>query len=210
MAEFPIVPAKTAMLFFDTLNVYLHPSDPKAQAELDKSGVVARMQKMMAACRAAGIPIFYAQADHRPDGKDFAPQIVDEDYYSKPGDAKGRVTALAAVGHAGPAREIISELAPRPEDYIIKKHRWSTFYQTHFELSLRTAGRDTIIICGGSLEIGVASTAYSARDRDFNQIILSDACTSGKPDVYDLLMKRVFPVFCRVMTVDEAIARFQK
>ena len=206
MAEFPIVPAKAAMLFFDTLNVYLHPSDAKAQAEIEQSGVIGRMQKMNAACRAAGIPIFYAQADHRPDGKDFAPQIVDEDYYRKPGDEKGRITAPTAVSHAGPAREVIAELAPQPDDYVIKKHRWSTFFQTHFELSLRTAGIDTIMMCGGSVEVGIASTAYSARDRDFNQIILRDACTSRKPDVQECFMNRIFPVFCRVMTVDEAIA----
>ena len=27
MSEFPIVPSKTAMLFFDTLNVYYHPDN---------------------------------------------------------------------------------------------------------------------------------------------------------------------------------------
>ena len=32
MAEFPIIPGKTAMLYFDTLNAYLHPDDPARQA----------------------------------------------------------------------------------------------------------------------------------------------------------------------------------
>jgi len=92
---------------------------------------------------------------------------------------------------------------------VIKKHRWSTFFQTHLELSLRTAGIDTIMIAGGSTEIGVASTAYSARDLDFNLIILSDGCRSGRPGVNEFFMEKVFPVFARVMTVDEAIATIQ-
>ena len=66
------------------------------------------------------------------------------------------------------------------------------------------------MIAGGSVEVGVASTAYYGRDRDFNIIILKDACTSGRPDVLDVMMRRVFPIFSRVMTVDEAIALFQK
>ena len=100
------------------------------------------------------------------------------------------------------------ELEPQPGDYIIEKHRWSTFYQTHLELSLRTAGIDTIMIAGGSTEVGVASTAYSARDRDFNLIILRDACRSGRPEVNDFFMDKVFPIFARVMTADQAIAQF--
>src|SRR5437899_3364223 len=82
------------------------------------------------------------------------------------------------------------------------------FFDTHLELSPRTAGIDTIMIAGGSTEVGVASTAYSARDRDFNLILLRDVCTSGRPGVVDFFMDMVFPIFARVMTVDQAIASF--
>jgi nicotinamidase-related amidase len=206
MARFPIVPAKTGLLFFDTLNAYLHPDDPQARAAIEKLGVVAKMQKMNAAARAAGIAVFYAQADHRPDFRDFTPRIVDLDYHGEPGEERGRVTTPPPVSAPGPGREVIPEIAPQPGDYPIKKHRWSTFFQTHFELSLRTAGIDTLLLAGGALEIGIASTAYAARDLDFNLILLRDACTALKPDLFDVLMDRMFPVFCRVMTVDEAIA----
>lgn len=210
MPEFPIVPAKTALLFFDTLNHYLNPDDPAARAEIAKLGVIPRMQRINQAARSAGIAVFYAAADHRPDHRDFAPLIVDLHYDGGPGETRGRITPPPPVSVPGPAREVIAQIAPQPEDYLIKKHRWSTFYQTHFELSLRTAGIDTIMMAGGSVEVGIASTAYSARDRDFNQIILRDACTSSKPDVFDCFMNRIFPVFCRVMTVDEAIALIKK
>jgi len=207
MAEFPIIPAKTAMLFFDTLNVYLHPSDAQRAAAIKTSGVIERMVKMNRACRDAGIAIFYGQADHRPDGKDFAPQIVSLGHGGKPGDPP-RLTTMPAAVSGSKEVEVIPELSPQPGDYVVKKHRWSTFYQTHLELSLHTAGIDTIMIAGGSTEVGVASTAYSARDRDFNLILLRDVCTSGDSAIVDFFMDRVFPIFARVMTVDEAIATF--
>lgn len=209
MSEFPIVPAKTALLFFDTLNHYLNPDDSKARAEIEALGVVPRMQRINAAARAAGIAVFYAAADHRPDHRDFAPLIVDLHYDGMPGEKRGRLTPPPPVSVAGPNREVIPQIAPQPQDYLIKKHRWSSFFQTHLELSLRTAGIDTIMMAGGSVEVGVASTAYAARDLDFNQIILRDACTSSKPDVMACFMDRIFPVFCRVMSVDEAIAHIE-
>ena len=77
MAAFPIVPAKTGMLFFDALNIYLHPENPEQRAAIEKSGVISRMQRMNQACRQGGIAVFYGQADHRPDYRDFWPHVVD-------------------------------------------------------------------------------------------------------------------------------------
>jgi nicotinamidase-related amidase len=35
-----------------------------------------------------------------------------------------------------------------------------------------------MIISGGAVDIGVASTVYSARDHDYNVIIVRDACST--------------------------------
>jgi nicotinamidase-related amidase len=208
MPEFPIIPSKTGMIFFDTLNRYLHPENPERQAAIDRSGVINRMVKMNEACRTAGINIFYPQGDHRPDGRDWPKQVVDRGQ-GQPNE-KGPFIAPPSTGVSGsPGAEIIPELAPRPEDYVIKKHRWSSFHQTHLLLSLRTLGIDTIMLAGGAIDIGIASTAYSARDNDFSQIILRDVCT-GEQEILDMFMDRIFPKFARVMTVDQAISQFAK
>lgn len=203
MTEFPINPSKTALLFFDALNVYLHPRDPEKQALLDALGLLPALQKANEGFRAAGLPVFYAQADHRPDHRDVAPLIVGMGHDGVPGE---RVFARRAAVAGSWEAEVAAEIAPQPHDYIIKKHRWSTFFQTHFELSLRTAGIDTLLLAGGATEVGIASTAYSARDRDINLIVLRDACFSSRQHVNDFFMDHVFPVFARVMPVDQALS----
>jgi len=205
--EYPIIPEKTAMLFFDTLNIYLKPTNPAPDVAPKIEAQIAAMKKMEVACREAGIVLFYGQADHRPDGKDFWPHVVDLGYGGTPGQPPFKTAAPGVVANSWGA-EVIEELAPQPADYVIKKHRWSTFFQTHMELSLRTAGIDTLMLAGGSTEIGIASTAYAARDLNYHQIILRDACRSGRPGMDDFWMDKVFPGFCRVMTVDEAISLF--
>src|SRR5690349_14845069 len=194
MSEFPIVPSKTAMLFFDTLNVYYHPDGPGAPLAGEAAAVVPQLVRLNDACRKAGIAVFYGQADHRPDGKDFAATIVDRGYEGRPGDPPRR-SSPPKVASGSPDADVIPEIAPRPGDYVVKKHRWSTFFQTHLELSLRTAGIDTLMLAGGAVEVGVASTAYSARDLDLNLIILRDACFSPRPDVAEMMMDRIFPIF---------------
>jgi nicotinamidase-related amidase len=106
--------------------------------------------------------------------------------------------------------EIVAELRPEPDDYVIGKHRWSAFFQTHLELSLRSRGIDTIVLCGGATEIGIASTAYAARDLDFDLVVASDACTSPRAAAHELFMTTVFPRFARVRTTDEVIAMIER
>jgi ureidoacrylate peracid hydrolase len=205
MPNYSIAPARTGMLFFDTLNVYLHPAEAAERAKVRASGVIPRLARLNKICRRAGITIFYAQADHRVDHRDFVALVADRGPTIPAGQGPG-LTRAPVHGSGMKNEQIIPELRPQDDDYVIKKHRWSSFFQTHLELSLRTAGIDTIILAGGSTEVGIASTAYSARDRDFNLIILRDACTSNQEGVNDFFMDRIFPAFARVMTIDELAA----
>jgi len=204
MAEPTLDPKKTAVLYFDTLKVYLYEKDkpairPEAQSQ------VAAARRMLDAARSMELPIVYAVADHRADGADWAPTVSDRnqdrfvDVFGKP-----RVKPATTRGSEG--AEVIAELAPRDGDYMIKKHRWSAFLGTHLDLSMQTAGVDTICIAGGGTDVGVAATAYAARDHDFNVVILRDACRAARKEIDDFFMEHVFPRLGRVRTVDETIA----
>jgi nicotinamidase-related amidase len=200
--EFPIVPEKTALLFFDTLNGGLHPlNNPEAAAKIEASGYIGLLKQIEVACRDAGIAIFYTLPEHRQDGKDWGITVV--------GDPEApKLTTFAGTNYKGSYHAtVIPEIEPQEGDYVVTKHRWNSFHQTHLELSLRTAGIDTIILVGGATQVGIASTAYGARDRDFNLIILSDACRSNMEGVNEYFMENIFPRFARVMTVAEAIEK---
>ena len=97
------------------------------------------------------------------------------------------------------------EVAPRPGEYLVPKHRWSAFHGTVLDPELRKRRIDTIILTGGSTEIGVSSTAYAARDLDYHLVIAADACTSAKRDVHEQLVREVFPRLARVRTTMQVL-----
>lgn len=202
-------PQKTALLFFDMLNAYFRGSSEENQRKMEP--VVANSVRMRMVASEVGIPVFYAKADHRPDGLDSARVYSDTDYGLTPwkDPEQGFTTAYHAVAAADWKAEVIDELKPEPGDYVVPKHRWNAFHQTHLELSLRTRGIDTVLLCGGSTHIGVASTAYGARDLDFNLVIVRDAC-SGLEDNLRQFMERIFPIFARVRTTEEAVSMMRR
>ncbi len=96
--------------------------------------------------------------------------------------------------------EVAAELAPAPGDVLVPKNRWSSFFQTNLELQLRVRGIDTIVIAGGSTDVGIASTVFAARDMDLGIVVVRDACYSMRGNNNDFFMERVFPRMGRVMS----------
>ena len=117
---------------------------------------------------------------------------------------------IEVLHHGSWEQKVIEEIAPRPQDYVIPKYRWSTFHQTYFDLALRSRGIDTIIISGGAVDVGVASTVYSARDHDYNVIVVRDACSNSHEDSMAAFMNTIFPRMARVRTTDQILKMIQQ
>ena len=80
--------------------------------------------------------------------------------------------------------EIYEELAPQEGELVIKKHRYSAFYNTDLETQLRNRGIETLIITGTVTNMCCESTARDAQFRDYNVIFVSDATgTMDHPDL---------------------------
>ena len=202
-------PQRTGLVLFDFLNAYFRGANEESQRRMEP--VVANCVRLRAVADQMTIPVFYPKADHRLDGRDAALLYSDTDMRLEPwpDPERDRFGARHTVA-ANWSGEIIDELAPADGDYVIPKHRWSSFYQTKLELSLRARGIDTIIVCGGAIEVGIIATCFAARDLDLHQVIVRDACKAQRPDVGDVLMEQVFPRMARIRSTDETIAMIER
>jgi nicotinamidase-related amidase len=168
--------------------------------------VIANAVRLLEAARAAGLLVAYACAAHRADGRTVARTVTDTDNRLRPWGESGPRERVPIVAAGTWEAQVIDELAPRPEDYAVPKYRWSAFHGTYLDLALRTLAIDTIVLAGGSTDVGVASTAFAARDLDYSLVIASDACTSAETDNHDQLMRRMFPRMSRVRTTEQIVA----
>ena len=203
VADPPLDPRHTGVLFFDVLKSGSYDRETRTLRPIAVPTVTA-MQRMAEAARGLGLPIFYAQADHRPDGADWASALNDKDNHRR-AERVGRSRIVPTKDQGSWGAEIVDEIAPQPGDYVIKKHRWNAFHGTPLRLSLQTAGVTNVLLAGGSTAAGIASTAYGARDWDFNLLVLRDACRGATPEIDAYFMDYVFPRMGRVRTVDQAI-----
>lgn len=195
--------ARTCLLLFDFLRGHVERDE---DARTRYAPVVANAAQLLAAARRTRTMVAFAKADHRGDRATSARTLRDTDNRLRPLEPGDVAAQMPTITGGTFAAEIVPALAPVEDEYVVPKHRWSAFHGTYLDLALRTRRIDTIVLCGGSTDVGIASTAFAARDLDYNLVIVSDACTSPETDNHDQLMRRVFPRMSRVRTAAQVLA----
>ena len=195
--------ARTCLLLFDFLRGHIERED---EARRRYVPVITNAARLLDAARKSHSMVAYARADHRADRRTSARTLRDTDNRLRPlapDDVEGHMPMI--TGGTWQA-DIVPSLAPLEDEFVVPKHRWSAFHGTYLDLALRTRGITTIVLTGGSTDVGIASTAFAARDLDYNLVVVSDACTSPEQDNHDQLMRRVFPRMARVRTTEQVLA----
>lgn len=156
--------------------------------------VVTRAARLADAARRAGVFVVLVHVGPSPDGGDALRPVTDA------------AAAPRTLARTPEQLEIVPELGPKEGDHVLRKRQWGAFYGSDLDLQLRRRGRDTIILCGISTNIGVESTARAAFEHGYQQVFVEDAMASQSVAEHDATVRHIFPRIGRVRTTDEVLA----
>lgn len=141
--------------------------------------VVPATARAIATARTAGMKVIYLKMGFRPDladmGSEDAPNRVRHLHFgvgrpmTTPDGKKGRFLVRDTWG-----TEIIAELKPAPGDIEIWKTRFSGFYDTELDATLKRLGARQLVFTGCTTSICVESTVRDAMFRDYQCVLLRD------------------------------------
>ncbi len=189
---------RSAFIIIDMENGFIDPSSPLCIA--GAAATVPALASAAEASREKGIPVFYVKRIYRADGSD-----VENTRYECWSSAEN----VLAPDSAGPCSiEEPAALAPRPEDYIIIKPRFSAFFQTELDLILRRLGVRNIILTGTTTPNCIRTTAYDGISLDYNVIALEDCCSSQTPEIQRANIDDMARIGVTIMTSDEFISSY--
>jgi len=114
----------------------------------------------------------------------------------------GRAHTLGAIALDGPGTAFHPELQAELADLVITKPRVSAFYGTNLDAALRAHRIERLVICGVSSSWAVQSTARDAHDRDYQVIVLEDACAAASEEEHRSSMT-LLATIASVITVEE-------
>jgi len=187
-----IDPAQTAVIVVDMENDFVAKGGMFDRAGADISGAqkaIAPTAKVVAAARQARLKIIYLKMGYRADLSDLgAPDSVNRTRHLKFGVGQkirapdGRESRILIRDTWD--TDIVPELKPQDSDIVIYKTRFSGFYQTDLDATMRKFGIKYLIVAGVTTSICVESTVRDAMFRDYLCVLLRD-CMS-EPIGHDL------------------------
>lgn len=147
----------TAILVVDMLNDFLTPGGKMVLEGGD--ALFEPIKNLLTEGRSKGIPIVYVNDSHRVSLR------LDREF------TKRAEHCIEGTWGA----EVVKELSPQPEDFIVKKSRFSGFFETDLDLTLKDLKIETVIVVGVVTNICVRSTIHDAFFRGY-QVIVPEDC----------------------------------
>ncbi|MFD6161448.1 cysteine hydrolase family protein [Nocardia sp. NPDC060256] len=142
--------------------------------------VIDPLARLLAAARAAGIPVIHTREGHLPDLSDCPPAKLERGNPTQRIGDPGRFGRILVRGEYG--HDIIDELAPLAGEVVIDKPGKGAFYATDLAAVLQQHSIETLLVTGVTTEVCVHTTVREANDRGYRCLVVSDCVGSYFPE----------------------------
>jgi len=157
-SQLELRPDRAALLVIDMQRFFIDPEGPAFTC--GAATVLPNVARLVSAFRRANRPVVFTRHVHHPARLDAG---IMEWWWE----------GMCVEG--SPESEIHPDLAPRDNEKVVLKHRYSAFFDTDLATVLRCLKVEDLIICGTMTNMCCESTARDAYYRDYRVFFPADA-----------------------------------
>lgn len=175
-----IAPSRTALLVVDMQADFASPEGAAGRWGLDLSTVpdaLAAAERLARAARAAKVPVLFA-------GLFTSPETDSPAWSERMRRRGGDPDVEAALCREGAPGSAFVGPWPASGEIVIRKTRYSAFWNTDLDARLKALGVDTLVLAGLTTECCVADTARDAFNLDYHVFVVADACAAYEPGLH--------------------------
>ena len=175
-----IAPGRTALLIVDMQADFASADGAAGRWGLDLSSVPAALaaaERLADAARFARVPVVFA-------GLFTTPKTDSSAWNERMRRRGGNPDIDAALCRADQPGSAFVGARPQPGEPVVRKTRYSAFWETDLDAQLKALGVDTLVIAGLTTECCVDGTARDAFNLDYHVFVAADACAAYEPDLH--------------------------
>ncbi len=207
-------PAETAVIVIDMQNAYASPGGYVDLAGFDiagAAGTIGRIAQVLDTARAAGVQVVYLQNGWDPDyveaGGPGSPNWHKSNalkHVRRVPDLAGQLLARGSWDYA-----LVDALAPQSGDISLHKTRYSAFFNSQLDSTLRARGIRNLVFVGIATNVCVESTLRDGFHLEYFGVMLEDATHHlGPPAMQEAAVYNVEKFFGWVSTVADFCGAF--
>jgi maleamate amidohydrolase len=155
----------TALLVVDFVNGF---TDPEILGGGNIAEAVAATVPLLEFFRARKFPVIFTRIVYADDGSDA-------------GIWCEKVPRLRDLTENAHQSQVVTELAPRPGELVIRKTQASAFFGTHLGTVLILRGIDTLVVAGCTTSGCVRASVIDAMSMNFRLVVASDCVGDRAP-----------------------------
>jgi nicotinamidase-related amidase len=106
--------------------------------------------------------------------------------------------------------ELAEGLEPQPEDYVIKKRRYSAFVGTELDLILRDNRIERLMLAGTKTNVCIRATAQDGFEYNYMVIVPRECVATDKQHLHDANLEDIGRYLGKVISADEALALLEE
>ena len=162
----------------------------------DAWDAVPAIRALIDAAHAKGLPVIYTTGDVRADGWDRGSWSWKNSRTGTPPKPPNNLDRNA----------ILDEIAPAPQDIVIRKLKPSGFYGTNLESFLTLLGADSLIVTGTTTSGCVRATVLDAFSSNYRLAVVEDACFDRSQASHAINLCDMNAKYADVVTSGDALA----
>lgn len=184
---------RCALLVIDMQNDFCSPEGKMAKIGRNITliqGMIPYLSKLLEICRSVEMPIIFTKMTQ----SSWTDSLVWVDKLKSGSARKGTWGCEFYVG-----------FEPHDTDWIVEKHRYSSFVNTDLDTILRARGIDTIIISGVNSDQCVDATAKHAFQLDYYVLLVKDCIATDSEELTQAVLKMAEKSYAWVFSSKEII-----
>ncbi|MGQ9576164.1 MAG: cysteine hydrolase family protein [Thermoguttaceae bacterium] len=207
-------PGRTCLVVIDMQRGFL---EPGAALEVPPGRqIIPNVARLLEACRRRRVPVIFTEFVYSTAvpclrGDPFGPEHLP----AVPGQPTGLGLPSSNCligpepGQGCNAAETIPQLAPRPDELVVRGHTYDKFLGTPLDLALRSRDIRWLILTGILTDICVNSTVLAAANRDYRVTVVSDGVATLWPEIQKACLDIWSRKFARVRTTQAMIEEIE-
>ena len=165
---------KSALLIVDMINDFVE--ETGALSVPGAKEIVSRIAELAREAHEIGVPVIYVSDSHDPD------------------DAEFEIWGPHAITGTEGA-DVAQGLEPQNGDYVLRKKRFSAFFETELEEILQRLGIEHLIITGTVTNICIFATALDAIIRGYSVTVIEEGVAALNDEDHRFALRQIEKVF---------------
>ena len=194
-------PGRTALVVVDMQRGFLDLGE--AMEVPPAREIVPAIQNLLSVFRSRRLPVVFTEFVYSEGVPVLIGRLHPEHRPAPPGAPRGFGLPSSSCLEGTTSAETVPDLAPRPDEIVVRKRGYDAFAGTLLDRALRARNVTSLVVTGTMTDICVLATVTAALHREYRVTVVEDGVATLWPEIQRATLDIIGRAYARIATSKE-------